>query len=110
MQLGDLDRKKDLLMMKGTHLRESIPHGNWIWATQIENNNELFVVDLLVSDSNQIRVFTFRDDIELGEDTIQGFSDASLSIVTFDESGLILSHIETESGAGMELLGSVLRW
>ena len=110
MQLGDLDPlEKRFADDEGNAFVARIDSsGNWIWATQIQNNNELFVVDLLVSDSNQIHVaFTFRDDIELGEDTVQGFSDASLSIVTFDESGLILSHIETESGAGMEPIGAL---
>ena len=110
MQLGDLDplEKRFPADDGNAFIARIDSSGNWIWATQIQNYKELFVVDLLVSDSNQIHVaFTFRDDINLNGDTVPGSLDASLAIVTFDDNGVMLSHIETDTGAGVEPDGSL---
>ena len=82
--------------------------GTWIWSTQIRNSNELFVVDMMVSDSNEIHLaVSFRDELEFNGSVIPSSNEPTLLIATYDENGQILSHVSAEAIGGIERIGAL---
>lgn len=82
--------------------------GEWVWSTQIQNINELFVIDMMVSDTNEIHLaVSFRETLEFNETMIPATNEPSLLIATYDENGAVLSHVAAEAADGIEKIGSL---
>ena len=82
--------------------------GTWVWSTQIRNVNELFVIDMLVSTSNEIHLaVSFRETLEFNGSFIPATNEPNLLIATYDENGQVLSHVSTEAQDGIENIGSL---
>ena len=82
--------------------------GEWVWSTQIRNTNELFVIDMMVSDSNQIHLaVSFRETLEFNGGMIPATNEPSLLIATYDENGAVVSHVSAEAADGIERIGSL---
>ena len=82
--------------------------GEWVWAKQIQNENELFVIDMMVGDLNKIHLaVSFRDTLEFNGSMIPATNEPSLLIATYDENGDVLSHVSAEAADGIERIGSL---
>ena len=80
----------------------------WVWATQIRNENELFVIDMLVTPENNIHLAVgFTGDVELNNTILEASTDQSLLIASFNENGESLSHVKTDTIGGIEPTGSL---
>tara|TARA_Y100000766_G_scaffold215529_2_gene187292 strand:+ start:8176 stop:10896 length:2721 start_codon:yes stop_codon:yes gene_type:complete len=88
-------------------------NGEWVWSTQIQNPNELFVIDMMVVDDvfpNQIHLaVTFRESLEFNGDIIPASDEPSLLIATYDENGVVLSNVSAEAADGIERIGALCR-
>mgnify|MGYP003326236890 FL=1 len=82
--------------------------GEWVWSTQIQNITELFVIDMMVSETNEIHLaVSFRETLEFNETMIPATNEPSLLIATYDENGAVLSHVAAEAADGIEKIGSL---
>ena len=82
--------------------------GEWLWASQIQNQYEMFVVDMLITPDNNIHVsIVVEGDIRLEQTTIESSSDQSLMVVTFSENGDALRHVKVDTIGGIEPFGSL---
>jgi len=82
--------------------------GSWVWSTQIRNTNELFVIDMLVTDSNEIHLaVSFRNTLEFNGSFIPATNEPTLLIATYDENGQTLSYVSTEATDGIESIGAL---
>ena len=82
--------------------------GTWTWSTHIRNVNELFVIDMMVSTSNDIHLaVSFRDTLEFNGSFIPATNEPNLLIATYDENGQVISHVSTEAQDGIENIGAL---
>ena len=110
LSLGDLSplTKMDQDEDGNAFLARLDSSGEWVWSTQIRNSNELFVIDMMVSDSNQIHLaVSFRETLEFNENMIPATNEPSLLIATYDENGAVVSHVSAEAADGIERIGSL---
>ena len=83
-------------------------NGSWVWSTQIRNSDELFVIDMMLSDSNEIHLaVSFRNQLEINGETLLAFNEPTLLIATYDENGQVLSHVWAEAFDGIEPTGAL---
>jgi len=110
LELGDLTplTKEDQDEDGNVFLARLDSSGSWTWATQIQNMNELFVIDMMLSDSNNIHLaVSFRNTLEFNGSFIPATNEPNLLVATFDENGQVLSHVSAESADGIEHIGAL---
>ena len=82
--------------------------GTWVWSTQIQNSYELFVIDMMVSSSNEIHLaVSFRNTLEFNGSMIPASNEPNLLIATYDENGQVTSHLAAEAADGIERIGAL---
>ena len=83
-------------------------NGSWVWSTQIQNPNELSVLDVMVSTSNEIHFgVLFQGVLEFNGSDIVGSDVPNLLIATYGENGQVLSHRTAEADYGIENSGAL---
>tara|TARA_B110000459_G_scaffold96148_1_gene107250 strand:- start:158 stop:1267 length:1110 start_codon:yes stop_codon:yes gene_type:complete len=83
-------------------------NGSWLWSTQIQDPNELSVLDVMVSTSNEIHFgVLFQGVLQFNGSEIAGADVPNLLIATYDENGQVLSHRTAESDYGIENSGAL---
>ena len=110
LELGDLTplTKEDQDEDGNVFLARLDSSGSWTWATQIQNMNELFVIDMMLSDSSNIHLaVSFRNTLEFNGSFIPATTEPNLLVATFDENGQVLSHVSAESADGIEHIGAL---
>ena len=110
LELGDLTplTKEDQDEDGNVFLARLDSSGSWTWATQIQNMNELFVIDMMLSDSSNIHLaVSFRNTLEFNGSFIPATNEPNLLVATFDENGQVLSHVSAESADGIEHIGAL---
>ena len=110
LSLGDLDPlEKDEAEDDGNvFLARLNGDGIWSWAKQFGNANDNFVFDMLVTPSNEIHLgILFRGSLEFNGEVVEGGSEMSLIIATFNEAGESLSHVGITSEDGIESIGGI---
>ena len=110
LELGDLTplTKEDQDEDGNVFLARLDSSGSWTWATQIQNMNELFVIDMMISDSSNIHLaVSFRNTLEFNGSFIPATNEPNLLVATFDENGQVLSHVSAESADGIEHIGAL---
>ena len=102
LSLGNLTplTKKDKYGDGDVFIARLGPNATWLWASQIQNSDELFIIDVEFSSSNEIHLaLSYRGEIELdGVNVPWSTSSSNLLILTYDENGELLSHINSDGG------------
>jgi hypothetical protein len=110
LELGDLTplTKNSYLEEGNAFLARMDTSREWVWATQIRNENELFVLDMLVTPENNIELAVgFNGDVELNRTLLEASTDQSLLVASFSENGESLSYVKTDSIGGIVPKGSL---
>tara|TARA_B110000444_G_scaffold41444_1_gene37423 strand:+ start:7861 stop:10572 length:2712 start_codon:yes stop_codon:yes gene_type:complete len=110
LNLGDLSPllKEDADDDGNTFLARLNASGSWIWSTQVRNSNELFVIDMMVSESNEIHLaVNFRGPLQFNGSLVEAPQESSLLVATYDENGQVLSYVVADSEGGIEVYGSL---
>ena len=82
--------------------------GDWLWANSISNEHEMFVMDLMVTQANQIHLaINHRGSIEIESGTITGGEIEQAAVVIHDSTGTALAHHSTFSTGPIESIGSL---
>ncbi len=80
--------------------------GDWLWASSIANEHEIFVMDLMVTQSNQIHLaINYRGSVEVESGTIVGGEIEQAAVVVHDSTGLVIAHHSTLSSGPIESIG-----
>ncbi len=83
-------------------------NGSWLWATQIQNSNELSVLDMVVSTSNEIHLgVLYQGVLEFNGSDVPGGDEPNLLVATYGENGQVLSHRTAEADGGIANSGAL---
>ena len=108
--LGDLMplQKTDDVDGGNAFLARLDTNGSWLWSTQIQNSNELSVLDMMVSNSNEIHLgILFQGILEFNGSEIRGGVLPNLLVATYGENGQVLSHRMAQADDGIENRGAL---
>ena len=110
MGLGDLTplRKNSQSDEGNAFIARIDANGEWVWASQVRNEKEIFVVDMLVTPENEIHLAVgFSGDLEISGSLYEASDDMSLLVAMFNENGNIISSFRADATGGVEPSGSL---
>ena len=103
-QLSPLETSESEL--GATFLAALSPEGDWLWANSISNEHEMFVMDLMVTQSNQIHLaVNHRGSFDVASGTVIGGEIEQAAILVYDSSGGNIAHHSAFSTNPIEIVG-----
>ena len=92
----------------GAFLAALSPEGDWLWANSISNENEMYVMDLMVTQSDQIHLaVNHRGSFDVASGTVMGGDIEQAAIIVHDDVGQVINHHSTFSTSAIEMYGSL---
>ena len=110
MALGDLAplEKESRFDEGNAYLARLSSEGEWMWSTHIENQHEVFVVDMMTVENQFIHLAVrFKESLDLDEETIPATNQYTVLVAMYDETGTIQSFVNVESDDGVEPIGGL---
>ena len=82
--------------------------GTWLWSTQLGNEYDNFVFDMMITTTNEIHLgVLFRDSIEFQGDILPAAEQGSVITAVYNEGGQPLSYVSLDTQEGIEPVGGL---
>jgi ferredoxin len=82
--------------------------GTWAWATQIGNEYDNFVFDMMITPTDEIHVgVLYRDTMDFNGEVLPAGTQTTMMVAVFGEGGNPLTHVVLETQDGIEPVGGL---